>query len=99
MRTVSALDVRKRFGQFLDDAAGGERIVIERAGQPLAALVPLSDLQAVDPTLAIERRLAALDRIERFARTVQRPPGFDAVTAIRDARGERTKLVSRRRRG
>jgi len=41
MKTVSALDVRKHFGQLLDEAAAGERIIIERAGQPRAALVPL----------------------------------------------------------
>ena len=40
MKTVSALDVRKRFGQLLDEAAAGERLLIERAGQPIAALVP-----------------------------------------------------------
>src|SRR3989337_2210436 len=55
MRTVTALDVRRRFGQIIDQAAAGERIVIERAGQPVAALVPLADLARVDP----DRRRAA----------------------------------------
>ena len=31
MRSVSALDVRKHFGQLLDEAAAGERLIIERA--------------------------------------------------------------------
>ena len=42
MKTVTALDVRKHFGRLLDEAGRGERFVIERAGQPIAALVPLS---------------------------------------------------------
>ncbi len=56
MKTVSALDLRARVGQLLDEAAAGERIVIERAGQPLCALVPLSDLEHTDPDLVRKRR-------------------------------------------
>jgi prevent-host-death family protein len=67
MRTVSALDVRRRFGEIVDQAAAGERIVIERAGQPIAALVPLSDLELVDPERQKAARLAAIDRIRRMA--------------------------------
>lgn len=67
MRTVSALDVRRRFGEIVDLAAAGERIVIERAGQPIAALVPLADLELVDPERIKAARLAAIDRIRRMA--------------------------------
>jgi prevent-host-death family protein len=67
MRTVSALDVRRRFGEIVDQAAAGERIVIERAGQPIAALVPLADLDLVDPERVKASRLAAIDRIRRMA--------------------------------
>lgn len=67
MRTVSALDVRKRFGEIVDQAAAGERIVIERAGQPIAAIVPLADLDLVDPERRKAERLKAIDRIRRMA--------------------------------
>lgn len=67
MRTVSALDVRRRFGEIVDQAAAGERIVIERAGQPIAALVPLADLELVDPERRKSARLAAIERIRRMA--------------------------------
>ncbi len=92
MKTVSALDVRKRFGQILDEAGRGERIVIERAGQPIAALVPLSDLAAVDPEQKRARQLAALDELRRLARETDElypMPGFDAVAAVRADRDER----------
>ena len=66
MRTVSALDVRRRFGEIVDQAAAGERIVIERAGQPIAALVPLADLDLIDPERRKAERLNAIDRIRRM---------------------------------
>jgi prevent-host-death family protein len=86
MKTVTALDVRKHFGRLLDEAGRGERIVIERAGQPIAALVPLSDLAAVDPEQQRARRLAAVDEMRRLAREIAAEPGrepFDAVAFIR----------------
>jgi prevent-host-death family protein len=89
MRTATALDVRRRFGQILDEAAAGERIVIERAGQPVAALVPLADLEVVDPERRRARRLAAIDDIERLARRRPFPARFDPVAAIRAGRADR----------
>jgi prevent-host-death family protein len=64
MRTISALEVRAKFGQVLDEAAAGERFVVERAGAPVAAIVPLRDLEAGDPEQVRARRLAAVDRLE-----------------------------------
>jgi prevent-host-death family protein len=92
VKTVSALDVRKRFGKILDEAGRGERIVIERAGQPIAALVPLSDLAALDPEQKRARQLAALDELRRLARETAElypMPEFDAVAAVRADRDER----------
>jgi prevent-host-death family protein len=95
MRTVTALEVRRRFGQLVDEAAAGERLIIERAGQPVAALVPLSDLDLTDPEARRQRRLAALDDIRELARRSPMPSGFDAVAAIRTQRGARTKQIER----
>ena len=39
MRTVTAMDMRKRLGEILDAASAGERILIERDHRPLAYLV------------------------------------------------------------
>lgn len=94
MRSVTALDVRKRFGEIVDQAAAGERIVIERAGQPIAALVPLSDLDALDPETRRERRLAALDGIRRRAAR-KPPPDQGASELIRRMRDERTQQILR----
>lgn len=95
MRSVSALDVRKHFGQLLDEAAGGERLIIERAGLPVAALVPLSDLPEMNRDERVRRRREAIDDIARLAR--QRPVDrtVDAATLIREQRRQRTKQVLR----
>jgi len=95
MRSVSALNVRKHFGQLLDEAAAGERLVIERAGVPVAALVPLSDLAASDPDRRRAERLKAIDDIVRLAR--QRPVdrSIDAATLIREQRQARTEQITR----
>ncbi len=94
MKTVSALEVRKRFGAILDEAAAGEQIVIERAGQPVAALVPLSDLQDVSREVRIRRRLDAIQEMQRLAREypVDIP---DAAALIRQMREERDAQIMR----
>lgn len=89
MKTVSALDVRRRFGQLLDEAAAGERIVIERAGQPRAALVPLVDLEQLDPARSLARKREALAMLGRMARLRPAVVGFDAVKAVRESRDSR----------
>jgi prevent-host-death family protein len=95
MRSVSALDVRKHFGRLLDEAAAGERLIIERAGQPVAALVPLSDLAQADPDRRRAERLKAIDDIARLAKRYPRPPGFDPVEAIREQRRLRDEQIMR----
>lgn len=99
MRSVSALDVRKHFGQLLDEAAAGERLVIERGGQPIAALVPLSDLPELDRQTRVQRRREAIADIARLAR--QRPVdrSIDAATLIRQQRDQRSEQIMRAVRG
>lgn len=91
MKTVSALDVRKRFGQILDEAGRGERIVIERAGQPIAALVPLSDLAVVDPGQRRARQLAAHAEMRRLALEIAALPGREAFDATEFIRRDRDR--------
>jgi prevent-host-death family protein len=90
MRTVTAMDMRKRFGEILDAASAGERILIERDHRPLAYLVSVEDGQRLSATAdeIRRRRLAALDRLTAFAEEMAikhpRQPGDpDAATAVR----------------
>jgi prevent-host-death family protein len=42
-KTVSAMDVRQNFGQFLNEVSLlGETLIIERSGKPIARLVPMN---------------------------------------------------------
>jgi prevent-host-death family protein len=93
MRTVAAIEVRKRFGEIVDQAAAGERIVIERAGHPVAAIVPLSDLAMVDPDEKRKRQLAAIEEIRRRAKRHHAQPGESAAELIRRQRDERTAHI------
>jgi prevent-host-death family protein len=98
MRSVPALEVRRRFGAILDEAAAGEQIVIERAGQPVAALVPLSDLREVSADARRQRRLDAIDEMERLARRY--PVDItDPAALIRQQRQERLEQITRAVRG
>jgi len=91
VRTISALEVRARFGQVLDEAAAGERFIVERAGAPVAAIVPLGDLELSDPAVMRARRLAAVDRLVamRAADRGPRPTTEEIVGWIHEAREER----------
>lgn len=93
MRTITALEVRAKFGQVLDEAAAGERFIVERAGLPVAAIVPLRDLEAMDPERVRERRLAAVDELVRMraADPRRRPNREEIVGWIREGREDRPR--------
>ena len=93
MRTITALEVRAKFGQVLDEAAAGERFIVERAGMPVAAIVPLRDVEGLDPERIRERRLAAVDQLVhmRAADPRPRPTREEIVGWIREGREERPR--------
>lgn len=94
MRTITALEVRAKFGQVIDQAAAGERFVIERAGVPIAAIVPLADLDAVNPEKALARRLEAVESVARAGRRFRERYGpTDVVALIREGREERQRRL------
>jgi prevent-host-death family protein len=69
MRTISAMELRRRMGELLDRASAGERIIVERDRRPLAVLVPYEDAVRLEepPDAARARALAALDRLDDLA--------------------------------
>lgn len=86
MRTVTAMDMRKRLGEILDAASAGERILIERDHRPLAYLVSVEDAARLDPdrTEEIEREIAALDRLLERGRRMRltHPDPDDGLTEV-----------------
>ena len=101
MRTVTAMEMRKRLGEILDAASAGERILIERDHRPLAYLVSVEDGGRLGESAdeLRERRFAALDRIDEFAKRMEiehpsQPGDLSAAEWIRwdrDHRDDRHK--------
>lgn len=97
MRTVSAMDVRKRLGEILDAASAGERILIERDHRPVAYLISVEEGQRLDGgrEQRIARRLAALDRLSALGKRMKEergpllPGGMTAAEWIRWDRDHR----------
>lgn len=81
------MDLRRRLGEILDQAAAGERIVIERDRKPMAVLLPYSVRALTDETdeEREERVASALDALRRLGERIRAssPDGPDAVTAVR----------------
>ena len=91
MKTITAGQLRARLGEALDRASAGERIVIERDHQLIAALVPIEDAHRLEGRSeeAIQRRLAAMasirERAERMKVLAPIDPDdpWDSVRIIR----------------
>ncbi len=48
-RTVSAMEARKHFGELLEQVRyRGDQVVIERAGRPMAVLVPVGEAREME---------------------------------------------------
>ena len=86
MRTVTAMDMRKRLGEILDAASAGERILSERDHRPLAYLVSVEDAARLDPDRdeQIEREIAALHRLSELGREMRltHPDPDDGLTEV-----------------
>ena len=69
---VSTADARERFAEILTRAAEDkERVILTRAGKPVAALVPIEDLEwleAIEDELDAEEYRAAKEEFERSGR-------------------------------
>ncbi len=93
MRTVTAMELRRRLGEILDAAAAGEPITIERDGRPMAVLVTPEAAARLDESerARIERGLAALDRLDAFRERMARlhPEPDDGLTTVEWLRRER----------
>lgn len=93
MRTVTAMELRKRLGEILDAASVGEPIAIERDGRPMAVLVTPEAAARLGEAEGdrIQRVLATLDRLEAFRARVAGSRGHpdDGPTTTEWVRSER----------
>jgi prevent-host-death family protein len=97
---VTVVEARKNFSELVARVAfGGSRVIVERRGKPMAAIISLRDLKRLEEFerqagSARARGLAALEqaRALRSAILSERggQPTPDAADALRELREERT---------
>lgn len=90
MKTIAALQFRRRFGEILDEVARtGRPVTVTRANRPLVVLVPAGGYGGAAPARAVREgrlRLAAERVAEWKARHADRLGNLDAVALVRAAR-------------
>ena len=94
VRKINALKVRQNLGQLLDEVYHkGDQYVIERAGRPMAAVVPVWQLKEWQERRA--RFFRMVDDLRSTARktqpTVSEREVADAVRAVRERARRRTR--------
>jgi len=86
---IGAREARNRFADLLGRVGyGGDTVIVERSGKPLAVLVPIAQYEA----LVAERKaaLSAVDRVRGKAPVVpEEEVAADVERAIREARAAR----------
>ncbi len=75
MQQVNIHDAKTRFSRLVDDAAGGQVIVIAKAGRPVAKLVPIER----DPVL---RKKGLLKGRLKIKAAFYQPLGDDVLAAF-----------------
>ena len=89
MKTVTALDLRKKLGSFLDDVSKkGEQVMISRANKPLAVLISIVEYEEKVLNKNRERKLeeisTGMDRWKK--RHLKATANIDIVKVIREVR-------------
>lgn len=88
IKRVTAIKARQNLGQLLEEVYyNGDRYIIERAGKPMAAVVPVQVLEAWQSRR--ERFFAFIDTIRQRNRNVK--PGVierEVAAAVRAVRRE-----------
>jgi prevent-host-death family protein len=92
MKRISALTMRRKFGEYLDLVAEkGETVVIERGHRPMVALIPADRVEDYERFVAgRERREEAVRRMDELrAKLGERLGSVDVVALVRDMRDSR----------
>lgn len=77
-RTIGAFDARRRFGKILNEVGSrGDQYVVERHGQPIAAVVPIHLYEQWK-----RNREAFFDRLEGSARRINMDEAEAMVLAL-----------------
>jgi prevent-host-death family protein len=95
-RRLSAVEARKRFGEILEGVYyRGDEVVIERAGKPMAVVIPTSRYEAIERS-----RERLFDLIEKAQERNKDVPyeviERDVAEAIAEVRGPSRRAAARK---
>lgn len=90
-RHVTALDARRRLGELLESVYHrGDEVVIERAGRPMAVVIPAERYQALERSR--NRLWEIIEEVQAANRDVPREElEADIASALKEARELRSK--------
>jgi prevent-host-death family protein len=94
-KTISALKVRQNLGQVMNEVAlRGDEYIIERAGKPLVAMIPMERYQSLQKDL--DQFFESLDMMRRDIKK-ETPELIDKLIdeAVRFARKKKIKSKKR----
>ena len=92
MKTLTALDLRKKLGSVLNDVSKkGEQVIISRANKPLAVLISIEEYEEKVLKKNRERRLrevsAEMDKWKK--RHLKETINIDIAKAVREIREDK----------
>ena len=90
MKTISAMDMRKHMGEYLDEVRlKSESIILERAGKAIAMLTPISKTTSGKKN-KIQRKMNALKQLSGISAKEPRSDNIDQwLRNERDSWGNR----------
>ena len=105
MKTINVSEAKSRFSEFLSRAARGERFVIVRRERPLAALIGAAELERLERSAEITRRLAqSLGQSPKRLEEIEAGKAHPAMAAFglwkdeEDLDDLKTRIIKNRRR-
>ena len=106
METINISEAKSRFSEFLSRAAGGERFIIMRRAHPVAALISAGELERLERSAEITRRLAqTLGQSSKLLEEIEEGKVHPAMAAFglwkdeEDLENLEVEIINNRRRG
>ncbi len=88
MKTLTALDLRKKLGSVLDDVSmTGEEVIISRANKPLAVIISIDEYEEKIQKKHREKKLVEVAAsMDRWKKKHLKETKIDTVKAVREIR-------------
>lgn len=81
MKTITAMEMRKHMGEYIDEVRiKSETIILERSGKPVAMLVPFNDTPSAPnrKRKRIDKKIRALKQLSGISADAPRSKNIDS---------------------